>query len=57
MVIVYLISTVLMITIYILIIDETYDKSFKISMSIKGVTPQHEYTDIVKTFSPPSRYS
>ncbi|VVC40528.1 Hypothetical protein CINCED_3A011997 [Cinara cedri] len=30
--------------------DETYDKSFKISMSIKGITPQHKTTDIVKVF-------
>lgn len=36
---------------YVLILtDETYDKSFKISMAIKGITPQHKTTDIVKVF-------
>ncbi|XP_050534348.1 transmembrane protein 181 [Daktulosphaira vitifoliae] len=35
--------------------DEIYDKSFKIGMSIKGVTPQHEYIDVVKTLSQTSR--
>lgn len=32
----------------VILTDETYDKSFKISMSIKGITPQHKAADIVK---------
>ncbi|KAE9530589.1 hypothetical protein AGLY_011051 [Aphis glycines] len=30
--------------------DETYDKSFKISMAIKGITQQHKITDLIKVF-------
>ncbi|XP_050428241.1 transmembrane protein 181 [Adelges cooleyi] len=34
--------------------DETYDKSFNINMSIKGITPQHKYNS-VKAYSQTSR--
>ncbi|KAL5239950.1 hypothetical protein ACI65C_007360 [Semiaphis heraclei] len=35
---------------------ENYDQSFKISMDIKGITPQHKITDIVKVFKNRTRH-